>query len=158
MRISTGLGYDVHALAVGRPLIIGGIEIPFHKGSVGHSDGDALIHALVDALLGAAALGDIGQYFPSDDPAWKDRPSVDFLVDTVNRVQEAGFSIQHVDATIILQEPHVSEAIPLMREKLAGVMSLDLTRVSVKATTTDHLGFTGTGAGWAALAIATLAS
>ncbi|NOZ73870.1 MAG: 2-C-methyl-D-erythritol 2,4-cyclodiphosphate synthase [FCB group bacterium] len=158
MQSRTGLGYDVHALAAGHALIIGGVEIPYEKGSVGHSDGDALIHAVVDALLGAAALGDIGQFFPSDDPTWKGRSSVDFLTDAVARVRQAGLIVQHVDATIILQEPKLSEYIPAMRKKLAAVIGVDLSCVSVKATTTDRLGFTGAGEGWAVMAIATLAS
>lgn len=154
--IRTGIGYDVHQLEKGETLVIGGVKIPAPFGSVGHSDGDGLIHAIVDALLGAASLGDIGQFFPSDDDTWKGAPSSHFLSDAVNRVREAGFEINNVDATIILQKPKLAEFIPQMKYNLAYSMQLDESQVSVKATTTDHLGFVGDGSGWAVQAIATL--
>ena len=154
--IRTGTGTDVHQLAEGETLIIGGVKIPSTFGSVGHSDGDALIHAVVDALLGAAALGDIGQFFPSDDDAWKDMPSSHFLSDAANRVREAGFEINNVDATIILQTPKLTDHIQQMRYNLAYSMQIDESQVSVKATTTDHLGYIGEGKGIAAQAIATI--
>ena len=152
----TGIGYDVHQLMEGKTLIIGGVEIPSKFGSDGHSDGDGLIHAVVDALLGAAALGDIGQFFPSDNEIWKDMSSNHFLVDTVNRVREAGFQINNVDATVILQSPTLADHIPQMKHNLAYSMQIDESQVSVKATTTDYLGFVGNGSGWAVLAVVTL--
>ena len=152
----TGIGYDVHQLTEGETLIIGGVEIPSKFGSEGHSDGDGLIHAVVDALLGAAALGDIGQFFPSEDETWKDVSSNYFLVDVVNQVREAGFQINNVDATVILQTPTLADYIPQMKYNIAYSMQIDESRVSVKATTTDCLGFVGDGSGWAVLAIATL--
>ena len=121
----TGIGYDVHQLMEGKTLIIGGVEIPSKFGSEGHSDGDGLIHAVVDALLGAAALGDIGQFFPSDNEIWKGMSSNHFLVDTVNRVREAGFQINNVDATVILQSPTLADHIPQMTHKLASLMQID---------------------------------
>jgi 2-C-methyl-D-erythritol 2,4-cyclodiphosphate synthase len=156
MMVKTGIGYDVHALESGYRLVVGGIEIPSAKGSVGHSDGDVLIHAIVDALLGAAALGDIGHFFPSDDPTWKGKASSEFLTAAVNQVRSAGFAIDHVDATVILETPKLAPHIPAMREHLAGILGVDLSCVSVKATTTDGLGFTGKGNGWAAQAVATI--
>ena len=152
----TGIGYDVHQLMEGKTLIIGGVEIPSKFGSDGHSDGDGLIHAVVDALLGAAALGDIGQFFPSDNEIWKDMSSNHFLVDTVNRVREAGFQINNVDATVILQSPTLADHIPQMKHNIAYSMQIDESQVSVKATTTDYLGFVGNGSGWAVLAVVTL--
>jgi len=156
--IRTGIGYDVHQLAKGESLMIGGVDIPAPFGSVGHSDGDGLIHAVVDALLGAAALGDIGQFFPSEDDTWKGAPSSHFLSDAANRVREAGFEINNVDATIILQKPKLADFIPQMKYNLAYSMQIEETQVSVKATTTDHLGFIGDGSGWAVQAVATLHS
>jgi len=149
----TGIGYDVHQLTEGETLIIGGVEIPSKFGSEGHSDGDGLIHAVVDALLGAVALGDIGQFFPSDDKTWKDVSSNYFLVDVVNQVREAGFQINNVDATVILQTPTLADHIPQMIYNLAYSMQIDESQVSVKATTTDEMGFTGKGSGIAATAV-----
>ena len=152
----TGIGYDVHQLVEGESLIIGGVEIPSKFGSEGHSDGDGLIHAVVDALLGAATLGDIGQLFPSDNETWKGMSSNHFLVDTVNRVHGAGFKINNVDATVILQSPTLVDHLPKMKHNLAYSMQIDESQVSVKATTTDYLGFVGNGSGWAVLAVVTL--
>jgi len=154
--IRTGIGYDVHQLAEGETFIIGGVQIASTFGSVGHSDGDALFHAVVDALLGAAGLGDIGQFFPSEDDTWKGAPSSHFLADAVKRVREAGFEINNVDAIIILQKPKLSELISQMKNNLAYSMQVDESQVSVKATTTDSLGFEGDGSGWAVQAIATI--
>ena len=154
--VRTGIGYDVHQLMKGETLIIGGVEIPSKFGSKGHSDGDGLIHAVVDALLGAAALGDIGQFFPSDDETLKGVSSNHFLVDAVNRVRGAGFQIKNVDVSVILQRPILVDHIPQMKHNLAYSMQIDESQVSVKATTTDYLGFVGNGSGWAVLAIATL--
>lgn len=156
--IKTGIGYDTHRLGEGHKLILGGVEIPSEKGAIGHSDGDVLIHAIVDALLGAAGLGDIGQLFPSDDKQWKDADSRHFLTVTEERVRQAGFEIQHVDAIIILQRPKLSGYIPRMRYQIAYNLQLDESAVSVKATTTDHLGYIGKGQGIAAQAVATLVS
>jgi|TARA_Y100000034_G_scaffold124547_1_gene172870 2-C-methyl-D-erythritol 2,4-cyclodiphosphate synthase len=151
-----GTGYDVHQLAKGELLTIGGVDIPSSFGSVGHSDGDALIHAVVDALLGASALGDIGQFFPSNDANWEGAPSSYFLADAVKRIREAGFEINNIDATIILQKPKLEKYIPQMKYNLAYSMQIDESKVSIKATTTDHLGFVGDSSGWAVQAIATL--
>ena len=154
--IRTGIGYDVHQLAKGELLTIGGVDIPSSFGSVGHSDGDALIHAVVDALLGASALGDIGQFFPSNDDTWKGAPSSYFLADAVKRIRVAGFEINNIDATIILQKPKLEEFIPKMKYNLSHFMQIDESKVSIKATTSDHLGFVGDSSGWAVQAIATL--
>ena len=154
--IKTGIGYDVHQLAEGEKLILGGVEIPSEVGAVGHSDGDALLHAIVDALLGAAALGDIGQFFPSEDDQWKGADSLHFLNVVGEKVRSAGFEINHVDAIIILQKPKLAGFIPEMKYKIAYTLQLDEGQVSVKATTTDHLGYIGEGKGIAAQAIATI--
>ena len=156
--VRTGIGYDVHQLAAGEKLIIGGVEFPASFGSLGHSDGDGLIHAIVDALLGAAALGDIGQLFSSDDKKWKDVYSSQFLTRVVNRVRDADFEISNVDATIILQKPKLSNFIYQMRYNLAYSMQVDESQVAIKATTTDYLGFIGKGKGWAVQAVCTLQS
>jgi 2-C-methyl-D-erythritol 2,4-cyclodiphosphate synthase len=154
--IRTGIGYDAHQLAEGEKLVIGGVNIQSKKGSVGHSDGDALIHAIVDALLGAASLGDIGQFFPSVDQKWKDKPSRHFLEDAVKRIREAGFEINNVDATVILQKPKLADHLEQMKYNLAYSMQIDETQVSVKATTTDYLGYIGEEKGWAVQAIVTI--
>ena len=154
--IRTGIGYDIHQLAKGELLTIGGVDIPSSFGSLGHSDGDALIHAVVDALLGASALGDIGQFFPSNDDTWKGAPSSYFLADAVKRIREVGFEINNIDATIILQKPKLEEYIPKMKYNLSHSMQVDESKVSIKATTSDHLGFVGDSFGWAVQAIATL--
>ena len=154
--IRTGIGYDVHQLAKGELLTIGGVDIPSSFRSVGHSDGDALIHAVVDALLGASALGDIGQFFPSNDDTWKGLPSSYFLADAVKRIRQSGFEINNIDATIILQKPKLEEYIPKMKYNLSHSMQIDESKVSIKATTSDHLGFVGDSSGWAVQAIATL--
>ncbi len=156
--IKVGIGYDAHQLAEGHSLIVGGVSIPGKIGSVGHSDGDALIHSIVDALLGAASLGDIGTYFPSDDEKWKDTDSKYFLSETATRIRETGFEIQHIDCVVILQSPKLSEHIPAMHYQIAYTLQIDESAVSVKATTTDYLGYIGEGKGWATQAIATLSS
>ena len=156
--VRIGIGYDVHQLAAGEKLVIGGIEIPALFGSVGHSDGDGLIHAIVDALLGAAALGDIGQFFPSDDNKWENVNSGQFLISVTNQIRSANFEISNIDATILLQKPKLSNFIYQMRYNLANHMQLDESQLSIKATTTDHLGYIGQGEGWAVQAICTLQS
>ena len=154
MRI--GHGYDVHKLVEGRKLILGGIEIPFEKGLLGHSDADVLTHALMDALLGAAALGDIGKLFPDNDPAFAGADSVELLKKVCAVISDAGYRVGNVDCTVIAQRPKLAPYIPAMREKLAKAMQVDVTQVSVKATTEEHLGFTGEGLGIAAHSVALL--
>lgn len=152
MRI--GHGYDVHRLAEGRRLILGGVEIPFEKGLLGHSDADVLAHAVMDALLGAAALGDIGKLFPDSDPAYEGADSLVLLSRVARVLDENGYGIGNVDATVLAQRPKLAPHIPAMRERLAAAMGIDPGRVSVKATTEEGLGFTGTGEGIAAHAVA----
>ena len=154
MRI--GIGFDVHPLKTNNPLIIGGVVIPSSFGSQGHSDGDALVHAVVDALLGAAGLGDIGRYFPSTSDKWKNAPSTYFLKDSVKKIKTAGWQIENIDTTVILQEPKISELIPKIKTKLSLILQVSEEQMSIKATTTDHLGFIGEEKGWAAQAIALL--
>ena len=154
--IKTGIGYDVHQLAEGEKLILGGVEIPSEVGAVGHSDGDALLHAIVDALLGAAALGDIGQFFPSEDDQWKGADSLHFLNVAGEKVRNAGFEINHIDSIIILQKPKLAGFIPEMKYKIAYTLQMDEGQVSIKATTTDHLGYIGEGKGIAAQVIVTI--
>ena len=151
-----GIGYDVHQLKKGELLYIGGIHISSDIGSVGHSDGDALSHAITDALLGAAGLGDIGKLFPSEDDTWKNVRSTVFLKDVVRRIKESGFLINNIDATIILQEPKIGLYIDKIRLSLATVMDLDHLSISIKATTTDRMGAIGEGLGWGAMAIASI--
>ena len=154
--IKTGIGYDVHQMAKGEKFLLGGVEIPSEVGAVGYSDGDALVHAIVDALLGAASLGDIGKCFPSKDDQWKDVDSLHFLNVVGEKVRGAGFQINHIDAIIIFQKPKLSGFIPEMKYKIAYTLQLEKGQVSIKATTTDHLGYIGEGKGIAAQAIATI--
>ena len=154
MTIRIGSGYDVHAFTTGRPLILGGITIPFDYGLSGHSDADTVIHAIVDALLGAATLGDIGSHFPSNDPRWKDQPSTVFLDYTHNFLCQQGWEINNLDATIVAERPKLAPYILSMRTHLAEHLHLDIAQVSVKATTTDGLGFAGRGEGIACYAVA----
>ena len=154
--IRTGIGYDIHKLEERRELIVGGVTIPSEFGSLGHSDGDALIHAIVDALLGAANMGDIGKYFPSEDEKWKNHSSSNFLLETVNLIDQSGFEIVNIDSTIVLQKPKLKKYIPSIINNLAIVMGIKKSFISVKATTTDGLGFIGEGNGWSVIAIATL--
>ncbi len=152
MRI--GHGYDVHRLVEGRKLILGGVEIPFEKGLLGHSDADVLAHAVMDALLGAAALGDIGKLFPDSDPAYSGADSLVLLRRVAEVLAEHGYGIGNVDATVLAQRPKLAPHIPEMRERLAAAMGIGPGQVSVKATTEEGLGFTGTGEGIAAHAVA----
>ena len=152
MQNRIGYGIDAHRLEAGIPLIIGGVSISFPKGSKGHSDGDVLFHAIVDAILGSLALGDIGKYFPSDNPSWKNVESRIFLEHSYKLMGEKGYSVENIDATIILQEPIINPHILQMREGIASILSADLDQISVKATTTDKLGFIGKGEGIAATA------
>ena len=154
MSFRIGQGVDTHQLVDGYALVIGGVSIPFEKGSKGHSDGDVLLHAIVDALLGSISLGDIGQHFPSSDDRWKDVNSSVFLSHTYSLLSEARYKIQNIDATITLQKPHLGEYIPKMRTNIATILQMDKDSVSVKATTSDHLGYCGRGEGISATAIA----
>ncbi|MBC8214431.1 MAG: 2-C-methyl-D-erythritol 2,4-cyclodiphosphate synthase [Candidatus Marinimicrobia bacterium] len=147
-----GNGCDIHQLAEGYRLIIGGIHIPFEKGSKGHSDGDVLIHAIVDALLGAVAEGDIGAHFPSNDDKWKNADSRIFLEHAHKIVTKKGFQISNLDCTIILQTPKLSTFISKIRKNISEILDLSLDNISIKATTTDYLGFIGRGEGIASLA------
>lgn len=151
MRI--GQGYDVHKLAEGRKLILGGVDIPYEKGLLGHSDADVLTHALMDALLGACALGDIGHLFPDNDPAYAGADSLKLLDRVVELLEEKGFSVGNVDVTVIAQAPRLAPYVQGMRENLAERLKVDMERVSVKATTEERLGFTGRGEGISAQAV-----
>ncbi len=154
MRIGTG--YDVHRLVEGRKLIIGGIDIPYEKGLMGHSDADVLLHAISDALLGAAAKGDIGKYFPDDDPRFENADSLNLLAMVGAMLEADCYMIENIDATIIAQAPKMRPYIERMRENIAGALGIDVSQVSVKATTEEGLGFTGNGEGIAAQAICML--
>lgn len=154
MRI--GIGFDVHPFAPGRRLMLGGVEVPDEAGLAGHSDADVLLHAVMDALLGAAALGDIGQHFPSDDPRWQDADSRDLLQQVATMVREAGHAVANIDATVIAERPRIAPHMEAMRAAIAGAAGIDVERVSVKATTSDGLGAIGRGEGIAALAVALL--
>lgn len=153
-----GMGYDVHRLVEGRDLIIGGVKIPYEKGLLGHSDADVLLHAISDALLGAAALGDIGKHFPDSDPAYKGISSVLLLEKVGELLEEKGFLIENIDATIIAQAPKMRPYIDTMRENIARTLGLDVEHVNVKATTEEGLGFTGSGEGISSQAICLLTS
>ncbi len=152
MRI--GHGYDVHKLTPGRKLILGGVDIPYHEGLLGHSDADVLAHAVMDALLGAAGLGDIGQHFPDTDPAYAGADSLKLLARVMELLRAAGYTVGNVDATVLAQAPKLAPHIPQMRQNLARVMAVDPGRVNVKATTEEGLGFTGAKQGIAAHAVA----
>ena len=154
MRI--GHGYDVHKLVEGRKLILGGVEIAYEKGLLGHSDADVLTHALMDALLGAAALGDIGKLFPDNDPDYEGADSVELLKKVTALLRKHGYRLGNVDCTVIAQRPKLAPHIPLMRERLAAAMGTTADRVSIKATTEEGLGFSGQGLGIAAHAVALL--
>ncbi len=154
--IRTGIGFDAHAFAQHRKLVIGGVTIPHHKGLAGHSDADVLAHAVIDAILGAAAMGDIGTLFPSDDEKYKNINSLKLLKETCDVINNAGFQIVNIDSTVILQSPKIQSYIPDMRLNISRIINIDISQVSVKATTTDFLGFTGRKEGGAALATALL--
>ncbi|MDO4938594.1 MAG: 2-C-methyl-D-erythritol 2,4-cyclodiphosphate synthase [Lachnospiraceae bacterium] len=151
MRI--GQGYDVHRLVEGRKCIIGGVGIPYGKGLLGHSDADVLLHAIMDALLGAAALGDIGKHFPDSDPEYEGISSLELLHCTCIKLRDAGYSIENIDATVIAQRPKLAGYIDQMRKTIADTLEIDVNQVSVKATTEEGLGFTGSGEGIAAQAV-----
>lgn len=154
MRI--GQGYDVHRLVSGRKLILGGVDVPFERGLLGHSDADVLTHAIMDALLGAAGLGDIGQHFPDSDPAYSGADSLRLLAAVMEKLAGAGWQVGNVDATVIAQRPKLADYLPQMRQNLALAMGILPGQVNVKATTEEELGFTGSGDGIAAQAVALL--
>ncbi len=151
--IRIGHGYDVHRLVEGRKLILGGVDIPYEKGLLGHSDADVLLHAIADALLGAAALGDIGKHFPDTDEKYKDADSLVLLGEVVKLLREKGCKVGNVDATVIAQKPKLMTYIPKMRENIAETLGVDIDFVNVKATTEEKLGFTGSGEGISAHAV-----
>ena len=153
-KLRVGHGYDVHRLVAGRALILGGVTVPFDRGLLGHSDADVLTHAVMDALLGAAALGDIGQLFPDSDAAYAGADSIALLERVTALLREHGWQVGNVDATVVAQAPKLAPYIPDMRRRLAEAMGLDVDCVSVKATTEERLGFTGSGEGMAAHAVA----
>ncbi len=154
--LRVGIGVDAHALEDGVPLVLGGVRIDHPRGLSGHSDGDVIAHALVDALLGAAGLGDIGSLFPSGDERWHGADSLELLRDAYARVRDAGFALVNADCVLVGEEPRIAGQRDEMRRRLAGALAVDADRVNVRATTTDRLGFTGRGDGLAAQAIALL--
>ena len=154
MRI--GHGYDVHRLVPGRALILGGVNIPYELGLDGHSDADVLYHAVMDALLGAAALGDIGRHFPDTDPAYKGADSGKLLASVGDKIKAAGYKVGNIDVTMIAQRPKLKDYIPQMETNIAAILGIDKTQVNVKATTEEHLGFTGDGSGMTCHAVALL--
>ena len=151
-----GMGYDVHKLVTNRPLILGGVMIPYERGLLGHSDADVLIHAIMDALLGAMALGDIGKHFPDTDEQYRGISSMDLLKQVKNLVDREAYIIGNIDATIVAQRPKLAPYIPAMVENIAKVLEIDINQVNIKATTEEGLGFTGTGKGMSAKAICLL--
>ena len=154
--VRSGIGFDVHQLKNGFDLYVGGIKIKSDLGSLGHSDGDALIHAIVDALLGAACLGDIGKYFPSNQKKWKGVESELFLFETKKLLSRNGFQISNIDSTIILQKPRIENYLPEIRKNISSILDIDYKVVSIKATTTDYLGYVGKSKGWSVMSIATI--
>jgi 2-C-methyl-D-erythritol 2,4-cyclodiphosphate synthase len=154
--VSTGIGYDCHRLVAGRRLVIGGVELDHELGLEGHSDADVLTHAIIDALLGACALGDIGQHFPDTDPRYRDADSIALLRATVALLREAGFVAAHVDATVVMERPKLAPVRERIRARLAETLELDVGHVSVKATRGEGMGFVGREEGVAALAVATV--
>lgn len=156
--IRFGMGYDVHRLTEGRKLIIGGVEIPHKLGLLGHSDADVLLHAISDAILGASALGDIGKHFPDTDPRYKGADSLKLLGEVARLVAEKGYRVGNVDSTIVAQAPKLAPYIPEMNKNIAETLNIPIDAVNVKATTEEHLGFTGTEQGISAYAVASLVS
>jgi 2-C-methyl-D-erythritol 2,4-cyclodiphosphate synthase len=155
-RTTTGIGYDCHPFAPGRPLVLGGVELEHDRGLAGHSDADVLTHAVIDALLGAAALGDIGQHFPDTDERYRDADSLELLRTSVALLAENGFAVVHIDATVVIERPAVAPHRERIRGALAGALGIGVEHVSVKATRGEGMGFVGRGEGAATLAIATV--
>nr|WP_245574296.1 2-C-methyl-D-erythritol 2,4-cyclodiphosphate synthase [Desulfovirgula thermocuniculi] len=156
MPVRFGFGYDVHRLVAGRPLVLGGVTVPFPLGLEGHSDADVLLHAVMDALLGAAGLGDIGRHFPDTDPHYAGASSLWLLEQVGQMLSQKGFRVQNIDATLVAQAPRLAGYIPAMEHNIARALGVDAARVNVKATTTEGLGFAGRGEGMAAYAVAAL--
>ena len=156
MDFRVGIGFDAHSLADGRRLVLGGVDIPYHRGLVGHSDGDVLVHAIMDALLGAAGLGDKGVHFPSSDPQYKDISSLVLLSKVAELLDAGGWRIANIDATMLAQKPRLGPFVESMKERTGAALSIPAHLVSIKATTTDYLGFTGREEGIAACAVASL--
>ena len=154
MRVGTG--FDVHAYAAGRKLVLGGVEIEFEKGLEGHSDADVLVHAVMDAILGACGLGDIGIYFPDSDMKYKDISSLSLLGEVREKMEAEGFGIENIDTVLILQEPKVFKYFEAMRDNIANILKIDISQINLKATTTEHLGFCGREEGVAAQSVALL--
>jgi 2-C-methyl-D-erythritol 2,4-cyclodiphosphate synthase len=154
--VRIGHGFDAHRLVEGRLLRLGGVEVPYERGALGHSDADVLAHAISDALLGAAALGDLGGHFPDSDARWKDADSMELLHHCAAEVHRAGYRIENIDATIVVQQPKLAPYIAKMRENIAGRLGLSLAQVSVKAKTSEGMGYTGDGSGIAAFAVVLL--
>ncbi|MBI4316843.1 MAG: 2-C-methyl-D-erythritol 2,4-cyclodiphosphate synthase [Chloroflexi bacterium] len=155
-RFRVGVGYDVHRLAEGRRLMLGGIEVPYHRGLLGHSDGDVALHAIMDAVLGAAALGDIGAHFPPEDAQYKDISSTTLLERVNGLIEENRYRVGNVDVTIVAEKPKLLPYVPDMRARIAGALGVEVERVSVKAKTTEGLGYAGRGEGMAAYAVVLL--
>jgi 2-C-methyl-D-erythritol 2,4-cyclodiphosphate synthase len=151
-----GHGFDAHRLAAGRRFVLGGVEVAHDSGPLGHSDGDALAHAVADAVLGACALGDLGKHFPSEDPQWKDADSLELLGAVAALARDAGYTLGNVDATVVVQAPRLSPHVDAMRARLASALGVDVQAVSVKAKTSDGMGYTGDGSGVAAYAVASV--
>ena len=156
MSVRVGHGFDAHRLVEGRPFVLGGVTIPYARGPLGHSDADVLAHAVSDAMLGACALGDLGKHFPDTDPRWQGADSMRLLAGCVELARAAGYEPVNVDATIVLQEPKLAPHVSAMREKLAAVLGIHVDGVSVKAKTSEGMGYTGDGTGLAAYAVAAL--
>ena len=156
MSVRVGHGFDAHRLVAGRPFILGGVRIPFERGPLGHSDGDALAHALADAILGACNLGDLGRHFPDSDPQWKDADSLRLLEACARMAREAGYELVNVDATVVVEAPKLAPHLDAIRARLAETLRVDSSSVSVKAKTSEGMGYTGDGSGIAAYAIAAL--
>ena len=151
-----GFGYDAHQLEEGVALVLGGVELPWSKGLISHSDGDVLLHAIMDALLGAACLGDIGMHFPDTDPAFKGCSSLSLLAQVKGKIDQAGYVVHNIDCTLVAQRPRLAPYVAAMREKISLALGVEPNQVSVKATTTEHMGFTGREEGMACYAVCTL--
>jgi 2-C-methyl-D-erythritol 2,4-cyclodiphosphate synthase len=156
--VRVGIGYDVHAFATERALVLGGVTIPSERGLAGHSDADVLSHAIADAMLGAAALGDLGRHFPGDDPRWEGASSLDFLIQVGRMLDTVGLRVDSIDATVVIESPSLAPHREEIRKRLADTLRVDIEHLSVKATTTDGIGLIGRGEGAAALAVAVLTS
>jgi 2-C-methyl-D-erythritol 2,4-cyclodiphosphate synthase len=156
MSVRIGHGFDAHRLVEGRPFVLGGVTVPYERGPLGHSDGDVLAHALADAILGACALGDLGHYFPHSDPRWKDADSMRLLEACVGMARERGYEFSNVDATIVVEAPKLAPYLDAVRARVAAVLRIEVDAVSVKAKTSEGMGYTGDGTGIAAYAVAAL--